>query len=113
MFEVIEIYDWMMCDLYDVYDEVLVMFMIFVMFLVLLIGIFFVMLWDNGNNNYEFCWILVCSVCIVGCFLVWMIVIMNVLLFYCDGVVVFGNFFNVSVIFIFMIIWKVVIMLWL
>lgn len=54
MFEVIEIYDWMMCDLYDVYDEVLVMFMIFVMFLVLLIGIFFVMLWDNGNNNYEF-----------------------------------------------------------
>lgn len=112
MSEATEIHDWMMCDPHDVYDEALVMSMIFVMFLVLLTGIFSAMSWDNGNNNYESRWILVCSVCTAGCFLVWMIVITNASPPYRDGAVALGNLFNATAILIFTIIRKVVIMLW-
>jgi G protein-coupled receptor family C group 5 protein B len=112
MSEATEIHDWMMCDPHDMYDKSLVMSMIFVMFIVLLTGIFSGLSWDNENNNYESRWILVCSVCTAGCFMVWMIVITNATPPYRDGAVALGNLFNATAILIFTIIRKVVLMLW-
>lgn len=105
------IHDWMMCDPHDMYDKALVMSMIFVMFLVLLTGIFAGMAWEKKFNNNESRWILVCSICTAGCFLVWMIVITNASPPYRDAAVALGNLFNATAILIFTIIRKIVIML--